>query len=56
MFTSGVFNIADGLLASSNGSTIFGLAGEEADDAGTNEVGGCDACRIFHSISVATNC
>jgi hypothetical protein len=56
MFTSAVFNDADGLLVSSDGLAVFGLAGERADDVGTDEVGACDASRIFHRISVATNC
>jgi hypothetical protein len=56
MLSFGVFNVGDGLLVNSDGSAIFGLAGEGADDASSNEVGACDACRIFHRISVATNC
>jgi hypothetical protein len=56
MFTSGVFNVADGLLVSSDGSDVFGLVGEEANDASADEVGTCDAYRIFHRRNVATDC
>jgi hypothetical protein len=56
MFTSGVFDLADGTLVNSDGSTVFGLEGEGADDAGADEVGACAACRIFRRISIATDC